>query len=410
MAMKQTQTKLFDFSDVGLDFCAGSKNLFPDRFKKMLALGYNEQTVSSVAVSSNQVVFTYGGAHGYKAERVLKINSGALAAINDGEFWIDSVTTNTVTITIDGAPLSVSGGFTTKIASLGWSPEYENANIYVYKFKALDESDLYLRLCFQTNLTHRNAIAVCIGKSYDVSSGAITDESAYTYSKDITNVSSNVYKWEFTMYGGATYNDWTYNNSEAYFGKAKVVGSKYHLLLLSHLINIPNGSAGVINGFAPSHCYDYEQLGLPALFAYKSNSTSTDLPSNTNVSSNFAVLIGEIVCKTLTEYSLSGYGLASPIAIDSFLPDSIEGFNTSTTQPIQIYESTTGQFLGYVNGCIQRVSVGITNNLSPKALDAPAVTQDVDLGNTCLIHNVGYGSSLVSAAHFAIPVEEIKID
>ena len=126
--MKQTQTKLFDFSDVGLDFCAGSKNLFPDRFKKMLSLGYNKQTTSSVADTGNQVVLTYGVSHGYVADRVLKITSGTLATINDGEFWIDSVTTNTVTLTIDNAPASISGGFTTRIASLGWSLEYENAH------------------------------------------------------------------------------------------------------------------------------------------------------------------------------------------------------------------------------------------------------------------------------------------
>ena len=70
--MKQTQTKLFDFSDIGLDFCAGSKNLFPDRFKKILAQGYNTQTVASVGVVGNQVTLTYGVSHGYVADRVLK--------------------------------------------------------------------------------------------------------------------------------------------------------------------------------------------------------------------------------------------------------------------------------------------------------------------------------------------------
>src|SRR5690606_14373193 len=111
MAMKQTQTKLFDFSDVGLDFCAGSKNLFPDRFKKMLALGYNEQTVSSVAVAGNQVTLTYGGTHGYVADRVLKVDSGDLSLVNGGEFWIDLVTTNTVTFTLNDAPGSITSGF-----------------------------------------------------------------------------------------------------------------------------------------------------------------------------------------------------------------------------------------------------------------------------------------------------------
>ena len=144
MAMKQTQTKLFDFSDVGLDFCAGSKNLFPDRFKKMLALGYNEQTVSSVAITGNQVTLSYGVSHGYVADRVLKVNAPELLSINGGEFVIDSVTENTVTMTIDGAPALIAGNFTTKVASLGYQLVYEQNPVQLYKFKALDESDLFL--------------------------------------------------------------------------------------------------------------------------------------------------------------------------------------------------------------------------------------------------------------------------
>ena len=58
--IKQTQTKMFDFSDVGLDFCAGSKNKFPEVFKKMLATGYNPQTASSVSISGDQITLTYG--------------------------------------------------------------------------------------------------------------------------------------------------------------------------------------------------------------------------------------------------------------------------------------------------------------------------------------------------------------
>src|SRR5690606_30234894 len=135
MAMKQTQTKLFDFSDVGLDFCAGSKNLFPDRFKKMLSLGYNVQTVTSVAVVGNQVTLTYGGAHGYVVDLVLKVDSSVFASINGGEFWIDSITTNTLTFTLDAAPASVVSGFTTRIASLGWDLVYEQGHIYIYKFR-----------------------------------------------------------------------------------------------------------------------------------------------------------------------------------------------------------------------------------------------------------------------------------
>ena len=130
--MKQTQTKVFEFSDTGLDFCSGSKNLFPDRFKKMLALGFNEQTVSSVTVLGSEVTLTYAAAHGYVADRVLKVDSGDLAAINGGEFWIDSITTNTVTFTLDEIIPPVSGRFTTRSASLGWDLVYENGSVHIY--------------------------------------------------------------------------------------------------------------------------------------------------------------------------------------------------------------------------------------------------------------------------------------
>lgn len=408
MVMKQTQTKLFDFSDVGLDFCAGSKNLFPDRFKKMLSLGYNEQTVSSVAVAGNQVIFTYGGSHGYVADRVLKVDSGALSSINGGEFWIDSVTTNTVTFTLDSALSSVAGNFKTRIAPLGWSLEYEVSNIHVYKFRALDESDLFLRLCFQTNTFHRNAVAACIGKSYNAANGDITDLYAHTATKNVTDVNGNFLKWEYSLYSGSGYNNWTYNEGFNTFGKASLVGSKYHLINMIHLAANGSASSALINGFLPTHCYDYSQLKLPILFAYTSSSTGGDFGWNHQPLATFRPCIGNIVCKFLNESGISNMGALAPNAIDTYLPSHIESFNTTTAHPIHIHEQSTGQFLGCVLG-IYRLNVGINNLLSPLYNQAPLSTYDIDVENICLIHNLGFGSTQESAAHFVAPVEEIKI-
>lgn len=172
-----------ELSDVGLDFCAGSKNLFPDRFKKMLAQGYNTQTVSSVVVTGNQVVLTYGVNHGYVADRVLKINSPRIL----GEYVIDSVTSNTVTLTIDNAPNNIIGGFTTYVAPLGMQIVYEQANIHIYKIKALDESEYFMRVVFQTALSQRNRIGISIGKTADLSTGKITDTNA---SQDYVNLNT----------------------------------------------------------------------------------------------------------------------------------------------------------------------------------------------------------------------------
>lgn len=143
--MKQTQTKFYDFSDVGLDFSAGSKALFPDRFKKMLALGYNPQTASSASITGNQVTLTYGVTHGYVADRVLQVTA---AGGYNKEVYIDSVTSSTVTFT-DATATGLTGLISTKVAPLGWELMYEVANIHVYKFKQLDESDVFMRVVFR---------------------------------------------------------------------------------------------------------------------------------------------------------------------------------------------------------------------------------------------------------------------
>ena len=57
------------------------------------------------------------------------------------------------------------GGFVTKIASLGWGLVYEQAHIQIYKFKHIDDTDMYARFCFQNATTsgNRNCVAVGIG-------------------------------------------------------------------------------------------------------------------------------------------------------------------------------------------------------------------------------------------------------
>lgn len=404
MAMKQTQTKLFDFSDVGLDFCAGSKNLFPDRFKKMLALGYNEQTVSNVAVSGNQVTFTYGGAHGYAADRVLKVGSGALAAINGGEFWIDSVTTNTVTMTIDGAPNSITGGFTTRISSLGWGLVYEQNNIHVYKLKALNESDLYLRLCFQNNASYRNRIAPCVGTSFDASTGYINDANSLNDTKQV--MTPNLYAWDFSYNTGSTYDSYTYSQGYGAFGKGVVIGSLYHLAILH---TSDTGSTMKIQAVLPSANIGLDAIKLPALVCEKYGN-----PSSTN-SQPFPYLgkavIGNTDCvfKVTTTNETTNNLDSYPQAYSSFLPNTIDGFNTTTTELIPLYVQENGQFIGYLYG-IQRVKYAGSNAPAITKENLPLKTVEIDLSNQVYVHclNVG-GNNISYATYYAVPIEEIKI-
>ncbi len=404
--MKQTQTKLFDFSDTGLDFCVGSKNLFPDRFKKMLALGYNVQTVTSVAVSGNQVTFTYGGAHGYRADRVLKIDSGTLASINGGEFWIDSVTINTLTFTLDSAPGSVSGGFATRVAPLGWSLEYENENIHIYKLKALDESDLFIRLCFQNNLSYRNRIAPCVGKTADLTAGTITDEYALNETKAIAT--PGLFAWEFAREADSTFNNYTAAQGSG-FGKAYIVGSVYHLALFANTtVDTAYSACGLVNALLPFHGLNYDAIKLPALMG-QTYSVATG-EGRIRTLDNAAMYVGNISTRIqASPAGGTGDSIVShiPFARSSFLPVEIDSFNTTTCWPIPIYQKPTCQFLGYVYG-IFLASYAASGAPGTAKTNIPLITKDIDLNSNVVVHQIEW-NSLGGGVWFAAPIEEVKI-
>lgn len=403
MAMKQTQTKMFDFSDVGLDFCAGSKNLFPDRFKKMLSLGYNEQTVSSVAVAGNQVTLTYGGTHGYVADRVLKVSAPELLSINDGEFVIDSVTTNTVTMTIDGAPASIAGNFTTKVASLGYDLVYEQANIHIYKFKALDESDLYLRLCFQDQAARRNCISPCVGKTADLVAGTITDASALQDTVSLTTP-GDTFKWEFGFWGNATYDNYTYSQGYSNYGKGCVVGSPYHLIFLFNAIN----AQPRVNGFVPVFTHGYDQLNYPVMIG-ETYGNITGNGSN-YMGSNSRAYIGNVRVIFSLDSNNSGNNIfRMPQASQSFLSSVIDTFNTTTCAPIQVYEQATLQHIGVVVGGLYSAMYATTNTPSTADGAQPSITKDIDLDSDVVVHYMSAGTNTSAISFVAVPIEEIKI-
>lgn len=409
MAMKQTQTKLFDFSDVGLDFCAGSKALFPDRFKKMLALGYNEQTVSSVAVAGNQVTLSYGVSHGYVADRVLKVNAPELLSIKGGEFVIDSVTENTVTMTIDGAPTSIAGNFTTKVASLGWSLEYEQPYIHIYKMRHIDDTDRFVRICFQSNTNDRNALVVCIGKSFDAVSGVINDPFALQSTAGVTNASTaNIPKWDSYSTSSAQ-NNWTYSQGLSTFGRGMCVGSQYHFAYLTG-----DGYANVshhIYGIFPCHCLDYPALDYPVLIGL--STSSAHIYGNFSTTAGGSANIGNIRVRFDYANNASSASLLSTstnaMPQSSFLTAEIENFNTTTGKPLEIYEHATSQYLGQVYG-LYLCMYAPTNIPSPSVQDYPSTTLDVD-GN--LIAMAASGSNNINSLNqtrfLAIPIEEIKI-
>ncbi len=406
MTMKQTQTKQFKFSDKGLDFTPGSKNLFMDRFKKIFTLGYNTQTVSSVAVTGNQVVLTYGVNHGYVAGRVLKLNAVNL----NGEYVIDNVTSNTVTLTIDNAPTTITGGFTSFVASLGWQLVYEQSNIHIYSFKHINESTLYFRICFQTNTSHRNAIVVAVGKSVDLVLGTLTDTNVPGNHGTVTNSNdaNPSMRWDFTDLANSTYNNYTYSQGESYFGNGYIVGSMYHLVFLLNSYKPPTITQTILEGprcvFAlmPTHCFNYPQLDYPVIIGDAVSGTSAGKPS-TQSATEFMAYVGNYRVAIDIVKNSPSIELYFPQASDSIFPPNLDGFNTTASRPIQLYEYTTKQFVGVIYSGLQTLCIGTTN--IPPLVDmstSPILTSDIDNNSPVLIH--GMGNLWV-----AVPIEEIKI-
>lgn len=408
MAMKQTQTKLFDFSDIGLDFSAGSKNLFPDRFKKMLSLGYNVQTVTSVTVAGNQVTFTYGGAHGYASDRVLKVDSGTLAAISGGEFWIDSVTTNTVTFSLDAAPTSIAGGFTTKVASLGWELVYELAEVQLYKMKYLDERDLYVRLVYSTG-SNKSVINICVGKTANIVNGTITDLNSYEPTRSNT-VAINGFGFITWYQALNTYNNYTYSQGLPISGKALMIGSKYHLCLM---LSAWNNRGGRVYGVLPFSNIGYDVLDYPVIigqyFTSAMSATVTADQTQLNPSSaGSAFYIGNLAASA-TQNNTANDVIDSPsIGLSSFLPTAIDGFNTTSAAPIPMYERDTKQLIGVVSGGLYRAALK-ANNVNYTMASAPNITSDIDNSNLVIVNYPFSAQNDIYMNAFAAPIEEIKI-
>lgn len=394
MVMKSTETRFYMWSDEGLDFNAGSKNFFMDRFKKILSDGYNPKTVVSVAVSGASITLEYGVAHGYVPLRVLKIESGSLTAINNGEFWINAVTPTSVTLTMDNAPPSIAGGFTTRIAPIGWQLVFEQGFIQVYKFKHLDDTDMYCRLVYQHNAAGRNIINPAVGKSFDPLTGFINDPLGTPINGTLTEVSSGV-TWEFTRSARSSDNNQNYTQGSGSFGSAGCVGSKYHFVVSV----CPTNVAGVqaTNGIIPLCGLDYDVLDYPLIIGHNVGV----LPTATNYNEPTATSAG-IVGATRVVVVPRGtamYG-SDAIATVGVLPAAIDEFNTTSCAPMMAWDRDNRQFIGQIFAMLEP-RFASNNRPSSGRNDSPRVDLEVDYqNNIVLMYSAGMW--------LAFPLEGVK--
>lgn len=400
--IKQTQTKMFDFSDVGLDFCAGSKAKFREVFKKMLSTGYNPQTVLSVSISGNQVTLTYGTNHGYVADRVLLLT--ATGGFNS-EVYVDSVTTNTVTLTLNNTS-GLTGTITTKVAALGMSLVYEVGYVHLYKFKAIDETDLYLRLVFTSATANRNTVSVCIGASADEATGVITDVNSYAGTRSNTLVNDSL-KWEFQYTNTSAHNNYTYSQGFNEYGKGCVVGSIYHLAILSNMLSVL--ASGTVNGFFPV-ITSYDNLKLPVILGFVHNAASNGYNTKGLSYTTFAYIGNISVAFDSTNGGVNpSFIFSTAKATQSVLPASIDSFNTTTARPIAIYERLSRQHLGFIIGGVYELMYSYDTNVpSISNSQTPFLATDIDFNNRCVIHHLASDTRSQDCQYLAFPIEEIK--
>ncbi|MCH7294078.1 hypothetical protein [Acinetobacter higginsii] len=408
--IKQTQTKMFDFSDVGLDFCAGSKNKFPEVFKKMLATGYNPQTAASISITGDQVTLTFGVNHGYVADRVLLVT--ATGGFNK-EVYIDSVTSNTVTFT-QAVTTGLTGTISTKVASLGWELSYELANIQIYKMKHIDDTFRYARFCFQNNAAHRNSIAVCIGKTFNATTGVIDDPLALQSTASVASPSAgSLPRWDGVI-ANNTDNNKTYSEGYSTYGKGMCVGSPYHLAFLACW-----GSSAPIDiyGIWPVTTHNYSALDYPVIIA-KMQSTATSSNGESTYGNFYytagfgAAYIGNVRVTLESSNSISNYAILATSgakAISSVLSTAIDSFNTTTAKSFEIFEHATSQHLGYCYGAYMCMYGNDATAPTISRTSIPIITTDVDFQQNVVISHSGSSNSKDRATYIAFPIEEVKL-
>lgn len=408
--MKQTQTKMFSFEDVGLNFCNEAKTFFPDRFKKMFASGYNTKTVANTSVSGNQVVLNYGVVHGYALGRVIKINSGPLSVTNNGEYVIDRVTETSVSIIVDDAATSIAGGFTTHVAPLGWELVFEQPFIHVYKIRHIDDTDRYLRLCFTStsiNAAWRNTISPCLGKTYNPTTGDITDALALQANTNVAAPTS-VFNWSFSYWARNIANALNYAAGYSNTGLSWVVGSPYHVIFATgHGGGSEQGrkTSKRFSGFLPTQMMNYMALEYPVMIGESANPAGDAPEHQYDLSRAF---LGNVLVTFESNSSNTAVIVNRPQAYaDYTLQDK---FDTSTAGPLLIYEQATKQILGSVYGGCYIVKHATNSFATLDWGTVPFITKDIDFNSDVVIHAMTYSATASLAVFFALPLERIKDD
>jgi len=100
-----------------------------------LVNGFNLQTVTSITREGNTATATLTSGHGFMVDQVILV-AGCTQPEYNGEFTVTAVTSNTMSFTVSGEPVSpatTSGTITVKVAPLGFDIVFTGTNKRVYR-------------------------------------------------------------------------------------------------------------------------------------------------------------------------------------------------------------------------------------------------------------------------------------
>lgn len=118
--------------------------------KAILVTGFGTRSLASAVYDSEAgtITLTLSSGHAYLKDSIIEV-SGANEAGFNGEFRVQSITTNTVVVWLDnGTPgaASATGDLAIKIPSLGWEVLFEDAANYKIIFGRTDENATPIKL------------------------------------------------------------------------------------------------------------------------------------------------------------------------------------------------------------------------------------------------------------------------
>lgn len=226
----QTQTKIYKFSDKGIEVNGWAKGYYPEVFKKIFVTGYNENLITDIETLNGKVTLILPTNHGYLLERVIRFSSPS----HTKDYVITEVTATSISFYDETFPNQITNPISIKIAPLDYELVYEVGQVHIYKFKDLDNTDLFLRLYFlstKNNSSFRGLVYPCVGKTYDPATGYITDGDSLVETRDL-NTPATRFSWELGQQTNMYYDNQPLNST---LGQITIIGSLYHLLISSSI-------------------------------------------------------------------------------------------------------------------------------------------------------------------------------